>query len=215
VSIPEVPFRPWTVFIAEDHLIIRDVLIQQLQRSPRFTVLGSATDGKDAAKQCELLRPDLLVLDLELPLLSGIELAHHVHLTSPATEMLVFTGTAKPSLLQAVIAAGVRGIVRKTQKPEQLFAAMEEAASGRPVFDEEFLRYIQETKTQCSLADLTLREREVFYMVAQGRSNKEVAGELAISVKTAENHRKNLMGKLGAQNASDLTREAYRLGILG
>ncbi|WP_438482998.1 LuxR C-terminal-related transcriptional regulator [Oleiharenicola lentus] len=209
---------PVTIYVVEDHVVIRELLISQLDSMPGYHVVGYSADGATACREVPQLNPNLLLLDLELPDITGIEVAYRVMETVPDTRILVFTGAAQPSLLQAAVAAKVHGIARKAAPLPTLLEAIDAVAHGRTYYDEllvgEMRDWAAAAKGHASLHDLTLREQEVFRLVANGRSNKEVANDLGISIKTAENHRKNLMQKLGAKNATDLTREAFRLGVL-
>jgi DNA-binding NarL/FixJ family response regulator len=210
--------QPTTLYIVEDHLVIRDLLVLQFKEVKTYRVIGSAADGQTACADVPKLNPQVVILDLELPDMTGIEVAYRLMETAKQTRVLIFTGATQTILLQAAIDAKVSGIVRKAGPLTRLLTAIDTVAAGKNFYDETLVGGIQNVTAapagHASLQDLTAREYEIFRLVANGRSNKEIASDLGISVKTAENHRKNLMQKLGTKNTADLTREAFRLGIL-
>jgi DNA-binding NarL/FixJ family response regulator len=210
---------PCTVFVADGHVAFGDLLIALLNNDLALRVVGFAKDGRETCEQCSRLRPRLLILDLELPVLNGVEVIARLIDASPETKVLLFTDTARPALLQGAIAGSVRGIVRKVEPVATVLDAIHTIADGHAYFEGKMLQLLQTSPhpppdRHGSLVDLTARELDVFRPVVEGRSNKEVALGLGISVKTTETHRKNLMQKLGARNTADLTREAFRLGVL-
>jgi len=204
------------VYLAEDHVAVRELLAAYLQVLPGYTVVGQSGDGRVAAEAIEALKPQVLIADLGLPGLDGIRLMREVAKTSPATQMLVFTSHSDAATVRQAFEAGARGMVEKSSPLSKLREALETVALGKPFFSDTVGRQLQLSMGQPARSPdgLTLREREILQLVAEGLSNKEVSQRLGISLKTAENHRHNLMAKLGARNASDLTREAFRLGLM-
>jgi DNA-binding NarL/FixJ family response regulator len=205
-----------TVYLAEDHVAVRELLAGYVAVLPGYAIIGQSGDGRVAAEAVEALKPNVLIVDLGLPGLDGIGLMREVARTSPSTQMLVFTSHADSAAVRRAFEAGARGMVEKTSPLSKLKDALVTVAAGRPYFSDTVGRQLQLSMGQNvrSTDGLTAREREILQLVAEGLSNKEVSGRLGISLKTAENHRHNLMGKLGARNASDLTREAFRLGLM-
>ena len=205
-------------YLAEDHVAIRQLLVRHLAMLPGYRVVGEASDGTQVAAACRRLKPNVLVLDLGLPGLGGVEVAQAVSHESPRTRILVFTANHSPTAVRQALEAGALGMVEKSASFETLLQALEAVAVGSAFFGEAITQQMQRA-FQAPAADdpaggLTPREREVLKLVAGGRSNKEVAEQLGISNKTAENHRHNLMTKLDAHNAADLTRAAFQLGVL-
>lgn len=206
------------IFIAEDHVAIREVLAAYLQTRPHLEVIGEASDGLIALDQCRKLKPDLVLLDIDLPGMNGISIARALTSTTPETHILVFSSHYDTATVRQALETGARGIIEKTSQVETLLKAIETVGAGRAYFGERVTKILQQsfsepTSTRSS-DNLTAREREVLQLIAEGCSNKDVASRLGISIKTAENHRHHLMQKLGTRNAADLTREAFRLGLV-
>jgi DNA-binding NarL/FixJ family response regulator len=209
---------PISIYVAEDHVAIRELLVSHLGMLPGYRVVGQTHDGHQVVKDCLLLQPRLLILDLGLPALNGVEVARTLTKSVPNMQILIFTSHHDAATVRQVLEAGARGMVEKSAPFDRLLKAIEAVAAGRAYFGEAVTEALQRSfmdpPVTRSNDQLTTREREVLQLVAEGLSNKEVSTRLGISVKTAENHRHNLMRKLGAHNGSDLTREAYRLGFL-
>jgi len=205
-----------SVYLAEDHVAVRELLASYLAVFPVYAVVGQSGDGRLAADEIAALKPNLLIVDLGLPGIDGIRLMREVAQTSPATHMLVFTSHCDAGSVRQAFEAGARGMVEKSSPLSKLTEAIESVAAGRPFFSDAVARQLQLSLGQPARSPdgLTVREREILQLVAEGFSNKEVSHRLGISPKTAENHRHHLMSKLGARNASDLTRQAFRLGLV-
>lgn len=207
-----------TIYLAEDHVAIRELLVAHLRMTPGYTVVGQTDDGRKVLDDCLRLKPRLLILDLGLPGLNGVEVARGVAKALSQTQILIFTSHYDAATVRQVLEAGARGMVEKSAPFDQLVKAIESVAAGKAFFGgavtEALQRSFSEPVATRTVDNLTTREREVLQLVAEGLSNKEISARLGISVKTAENHRHNLMRKLDAHNGSDLTREAYRLGLL-
>lgn len=209
--------KPVSVVIAEDHVAIGTLLSRLLEARGAYRVLEQFTRGADVARRCHELRPQLLILDIELPDMSGLQVAREVAATTPETHILVFSGNIHPEVVCDALRAGVRGILEKTAGLELLESAVATVSLGRDFFGPavlpilpQALRLMQDAPTD----GLTDREREILVLVAEGMSNRAIAQRLGISERTVGNHRANTMGKLGAHNAADLTREAMRLGLV-
>lgn len=207
-----------TIYLADDHVAIREMLARCFRALPGYQVVGETNDGRRVLEDCLRLKPRLLILDLGLPGLHGIEVARALAKAMPELPILVFSSQDDPASVRQVLQAGARGIVEKTAPLETLLQAVESVGAGRAFFGETITQALQRSFVEPVATQapdlLTVREREVLQLVAEGSSNKDVAARLGISVKTAENHRHNLMRKLAARNASDLTREAFRLGLV-
>ena len=180
--------------------------------------MGQTADGRRVLEDCRKLRPRLLLLDIGLPGLGGIEVARSVTRELPETSILIFTSHDDTATVRQVMEAGVRGMVEKSAPFETLLKAIDTVGAGKAFFGDAVTQalhrsFVDPNPTK-SDDGLTSRERQVLQLVAEGRSSKEICTTLGISLRTAENHRYNIMRKLDAHNAADLTRAAYRLGLL-
>jgi DNA-binding NarL/FixJ family response regulator len=209
--------KPVTVVIAEDHEAIRILLVRQLESRGAYRVLRHVTHGAQVAAICAELKPQLLILDVELPDRSGLDVAREVAVASPDTHILIFTGFMQPSVICEALQAGVRGILEKTAGLDALEAAVSTVSLGREYYGEAVLPILPQALKMLRDAPaggLTEREREVLGLIAEGLSSRQIAERFGISERTVGNHRANMMSKLGAHNAADLTREALRLGLV-
>ena len=206
------------IFLAEDHVAIREVLAVYIQTRPHLKVVGEASNGLQVVEQCARLKPNLLLLDIDLPGMNGISIAHMLTASTPETHILIFSSHYDAATVRQVLEAGARGIIEKTSPIETLMKAIETVGAGRPYFGERVTRILEQSFSKPiatrSADNLTAREREILQLIAEGCSNKDVSSRLGISIKTSENHRHHLMQKLGTRNAADLTREAFRLGLV-
>lgn len=210
--------QPLTLYIAEDHTAIRELLVNYLSMAKAYKIVGQTADGRKVVEDCRRLSPQLLILDLGLPGLGGLEIARTLSRELPQISILIFSSHDDALTVRQAMEAGARGMVEKSSSFETLLKAIDTVGAGRAFFGAAVTQalhkaFIDQT-TSRSPDSLTPREREVLQLVAEGRSNKEIQTALGISLRTAENHRHNLMRKLDAHNAADLTRAAYRLGVL-
>ncbi len=212
------PSKPVTVYLAEDHVAIRELLRNHLGMLPEYKVVGEAADGAVAVQECLRLKPQLLVLDLGLPGTSGLEILQQLRQAGSTARILIFSSHQDQAIVREALEAGALGMVEKSAPFNTLLKAIETVAAGRSFLGEAITQAVQRSLQRHALPEgagaLTPREREVLQQVAEGRSNKEVATRLGISLKTAENHRHRLMTKLKARNAADLTRIAFELGMI-
>jgi len=204
------------ILIADDHPLVRQGLRSLLEQHG-FTIVGEAADGREVTQLAQELEPDVAVLDLAMPLLNGLDAAREITRTSRRTKtILVTVHTADQYVLEA-LQAGVRGYVLKSQATAELVQAIQEVMRGG--------RYlspgISEAVVQAYLAKsdlpsdpLTPREREVLQLIAEGKTTKDIAGLLGVSVKTVESHRTRLMGKLDIRQTAGLVRYAIRRGLI-
>lgn len=206
-------FKPSTVLIAEDHTAIRDLLVRHLSASSQYQVIGQVEDGTHVISECERLQPRVLILDVDLPGLDGVVVARALQTRAPETHILVFSGFADHVTVRETMRAGVRGFVEKTAGIEIFDKALAAVSVGHTFFGDRILE-LAKTKPDEDGEKLSGRQMEVLQMVSQGLTTREISDRLRISLRTAEHHRHRLMSRLGAHNAADLTREAYRLGIL-
>jgi DNA-binding NarL/FixJ family response regulator len=228
ISLTEPPFRALDpevntglprILIVDDHLVVRRGLRAILEAQPGWTVLGEAENGLEAVEMAEALHPDVVIMDIAMPMMNGIEATRRIKAASPRTAVLVFTMVDSEELVRDVLAAGARGYLLKSDADRQIVTAIESLAAGRPflsaVAAERVLEaYLRGPGPNAAPPEpLTPREREVTQAIAEGLTNKEIARRLGISVKTVETHRATLMRKIGARSAVDVARYAARNNI--
>lgn len=207
------------VVIIEDQTAIRDMLEMVLRAEPGYTIAGSTGEGHLAWEICQRERPDLIILDIMLPGLNGMEILRRVQKNYPTMHTLVFSGHQNVSLVRETIRAGAHGFVEKTASLAELKKGIEAVSAGGSYFGPEIAALLRDAvlnpETSVSKAEiLTAREREVLQLIAESHSTKEVAAKLSVSVKTADNHRTNLMRKLGIHDVASLTRYAIQIGLV-
>jgi DNA-binding NarL/FixJ family response regulator len=208
------------ILVADDHEIVRQGLRGLVEAQPGWEVVGEAVDGREAVDQAKRLRPDVVVLDVSMPNLNGLEATRQIRKALPDTEVLVLTMHDSEPLVREVLEAGARGYVLKSDAGRELVTALETVHDHKPYLTSRvseivldgFLRSggTNEAATPPRTVRLSPREREIAQLLAEGKSNKEVAVTLDISVKTAETHRTNLMRKLDLHSISELVRYAIR-----
>jgi DNA-binding NarL/FixJ family response regulator len=210
-----------TIVLADDHHVVRQGLRVLLEGQPDFQLVGEAGDGLEAIQSVERLKPDVLVIDLMMPSLNGLEATRQVSQRSPHTRVVILSMHADEAYVLAALRNGAAGYVLKDSSAADLVQAVREVAAGRrylssPLSERAIEAYVQ--KAADAALDpyemLTNREREVLHLAAEGHTNAEIADQLSISPRTAETHRANLMHKLGLRTHTDLIRYALRRGIL-
>jgi two-component system response regulator NreC len=209
------------ILLADDHHVVRQGLQALLKSEPHFQLVGEAGDGIEAVRLAERLKPDVLVTDVMMPGLSGLEVTRQVTKNVPKTRVVILSMHTSVAYVFEAIKNGASGYVLKDSQASDLIKAVKEVAAGRrylspPLSERALEAYARKVK---SAPDdpyelLTTREREVLQMVAEGRTSAEIANRLFISPRTAEGHRANLMRKLGLQNHTDLVLFALKRGIL-
>lgn len=214
---------PLRILIADDHEVVRRGLRQLLAGRPGWQVVGEATTGREAVRIAEQLKPDVVILDITMPELNGLEAAHRILKSLPRTEVLILTMHESEQRVRDVLDAGARGYLLKTDAGRDLVAAVEALSQHKMFFTSKVAELVLEgylkgsvraDEARSPLSRLTSREREILQLLAEGKTNKEVAAELDISVKTALAHRANIMHKLGFDSLSDLVRFAIRHEII-
>lgn len=199
----------------DDHASIRDMLVSILKRDLAYEVVGEAGTGLEALRLCAQLKPDMVILDLMLPELSGTEVLRRMHATLPATRVLVYSGTYSRSLIIEALKCQPHGFVEKSDTLQCLRDAISTVAAGGSYFTQCAAGYVIAAHSDgTDSSSLTEREREVLQMVAEGRSNKQISHQLGVSNKTVENHRAHLMNKLKIHDIAGLTRYAVKLGMV-
>ena len=210
-----------TIVLADDHRIVRQGLRALLASEADFEVVGEADDGREALELVKRLTPDVLVLDLMMPGLNGLEVARQLPRQSPGVRVVVLSMHDDEGFVLEALANGVSGYVLKDSNSSDLVHAVREVAAGRrylspPLSDRAIEAYQQRAKVGAmdKHETLTTREREVLQLSAEGHTNSEIAARLGISTRTAETHRSRVMHKLGLHTQSDLIRYAIRRGII-
>ena len=209
------------VLLADDHSIVRRGLRALLEEAGH-TVVAEAGDGLEAIRLCEEHRPDLLILDIGMPRLNGIEVAARTQKLPRPPGVIILSMYGDESYIIRALAAGARAYVLKSATDEDLLPAVQAVASGKPFFSpavaavlvEDYVRRLQTRGLTDSFLLLTDREKEVLQLLAEGRSNKEVATLLDLGLSTVETHRANLMQKLGLHNTAEIVLYAVRKGII-
>jgi DNA-binding NarL/FixJ family response regulator len=208
-----------TIILADDHNIIRHGIRALLTMEADFEIVGEALTGREAVALTEQLSPNVVVMDLAMPLLNGMEAARQIILNSPDTKVIVLSAYDDKEHVQQAIAAGATGYLLKLTAAQELIQAVREVNKGNAYFSPQISKRLQDEfnplvlKAQASAA-LSVREAEVLQLVAEGYVNKQIADELAISIKTVEKHRQSLMNKLDLHCTADLVRHAAAKGIV-
>ena len=211
------------ILIADDHELVRKGLRAVLESQPGWKVCGEAINGRQAVELAKQLGPDVIVLDVTMPELNGLEATRQILKAIPQAEVLILTMHESEKLVSEVLTAGAHGYILKADTSRLLVSAVELLAQHQPFFtgkiSEVVLRgYLNPGKNGKSAAGaaqrLTAREREIVQLLAEGKSNKEVAVALGVNVKTVDAHRANIMHKLGLHSVTDLVRYAIRNHII-
>ena len=207
------------ILLVDDHAVVRRGVRSLLESQQGWEVCGEATTGRDAVEQSRRLRPDVVVMDLSLPELNGLDATRQILKDAPDTEVLVLTMHHSEELARDALQAGARGYVLKSDADENLIAAVDNLRRHKPFLTStvtEFVLddYLRPGDSVQEEVAVTTREREIIQLVAEGQSNKEAAATLGISVKTIEAHRANIMRKLRLRSVSDLVRYAIRNQIV-
>jgi DNA-binding NarL/FixJ family response regulator len=206
------------ILLADDHAILREGLVRLLE--PRFEVLGAVADGRALIREVERLRPDVVVLDVGMPLLNGIEAATRLAESSRTVKIVFLTQHAGKEYVQAAFRIGASGYVLKNAASAELDTALTEVLAGRRFLSSELRERFGEPDLLRSGSGgllgtkLTPRQREVLQLVAEGKSAKEIANILNISVKTVEFHKASIMDELGVRTTAELTRYAVEIGMV-
>jgi DNA-binding NarL/FixJ family response regulator len=209
------------VLLADDHAIVRRGLRGLLEAAGE-TVVAEAGDGLEAVRLCEELRPDLLILDIGMPALSGIEVAARAQKLDRPPGVIILSVHGDESYIMRALAAGARAYLLKSATDEDLMPAVRAVAAGKPFFSpavtavlvEDYMRQLRARGLTDTYHLLTDREKEVLQLLAEGRSNKEVAQLLDLGLSTVETHRGNMMQKLNLHNTAEIVLYAVRKGII-
>lgn len=208
--------KTYSVIIADDHDIIRDAIQSKMEASPSqggpsFELLIAVNNGIEAIANVKKHKPDLLFLDISMPLASGSEIIHDIRRWSPDTKILVFTGITAPGLLAGIVEAGVDALCSKSASLDDMFDKIPTIMMGGRYVAPELVSMIERGQKTLTL---TGRERQILNMVVAGKTNKEIASELVISPKTVDKHRTSLMSKLDVHSVAQLMARAIQDGLI-
>lgn len=206
------------ILLADDHDVVRRGLVDMFNSHQGWEVCGEASNGREAVRMSLSLKPDVAVLDLYMPELNGLEATRQIRRELPRTEVLIFSMHETEQLIREVLAAGARGYVLKSDAGRHLITAVEALSHHKPFFTarvseallDSYLKSAARPDEDSAFRTLTDREREIVQMLAEGKSNKEIATLLSISVKTVETHRATVMRKLGINSIVELVHYAIR-----
>jgi DNA-binding NarL/FixJ family response regulator len=208
------------ILVVDDHAVVRRGVRSLLESHEGWDVCGEATTGRDAVEQSRRLRPDVVVMDLSLPELNGLDATRQILKDAPETEVLVLTMHQSEELARDVLQAGARGYVLKSDADANLITAVEHLRQHKPFLTPTVTEFVLDgyirdgADPDAARGAVTPREREIIQLIAEGKSNKDAASALSISVKTIEAHRANIMRKLHLRSVSDLVRYAIRNKIV-
>lgn len=215
--------EPITVVLCEDHLIVREGLRKILEAERDIEVIGEASTGREAVAMARKSRPDVMVMDIAMPLLNGLEAARQIHKAVPKSKVLILSAHDDDPYIEKVMELGVAGYLIKQTSAALLAEAIRTVHDGETIFSPDIAKKLHHQKRTSrgskdsavkGSARLTPRETEVLQLVAEGMANKQVGVELGISIKTVEKHRDNLMRKLDIHDTASLTRYAIKTGIV-
>lgn len=219
--------KPWTLLVVDDHDVVVKGIEAEIGKTPAFELTGTASDGPGAVEQARALQPDIVVLDVSLPGMNGVEAAYRIREVSPKSRIVVFSMHSEKELVLSLFRAGIAGYVLKEETVEDLVNALEIVRNGSTYYSRKVNDLLHEHMLELELGDgkealqvqdgiarLSTREKEIFPLLADGMTIKEIADRLCISPKTVESHKYNIFDKLGARSIADLTKLAIRKGLV-
>jgi DNA-binding NarL/FixJ family response regulator len=214
--------KPIRILLADDHTVVRKGLRLLLESQPEFQVIADAANGREAVAMAEEHRPDVVVMDVAMPTLNGIEAARQISARLPQTSVVFLSMHSDEGYVLRALKAGARAYLLKDSAEQDLINAVKAVREGKAFFSpaiskmlvEDYMRQMQERKVEDSYELLTTREREVLQLLAEGKNNKEVAGVLNLSLYTVETHRSNIFQKLNLHSGAELILYAIRKGVI-
>jgi len=206
------------VFVVEDQTILRDLICRLLESYPDIEVLGAIGDGQRALEEITHKQPDIVILDIMLPNLNGVEVLRSLKAHERRPKVLIFSAFPSKNMVKKVLEAGIEGFVEKNASLSELEVAIEKIVGDQTYFGLRIVDIMREIMVNPSSGDsldeLTPRERQIWQLIAESSTSKEIAQKLSISVKTADTHRANLMKKLDVHDVAGLTRQALAFGLI-
>jgi len=215
--------KPITVLLAEDHTIVREGFRKMLEFEPDLVAVGEAQDGRQAVALAKKLRPDVVLMDIAMPHLNGLEATRQILKELPATRVLILSAHNDDAYVDTAIASGAVGFLLKQSSAHEVCRAIREVHQGKTFFSPAISRRLNRLRPQSldragrpspKAVELTSREQEVLQLIAEGEANKQIAAALGIGIKTVEKHREHLMQKLDIHDTAGLTRYAIGAGII-
>lgn len=212
-----------TVLLADDHDIVRQGLCALLRADGGFKLVGEARNGREAVELARTLHPDVILMDIAMPVLNGLEASRQILTTNPAAKVVILSAHSEPVYVERMVEVGVAGFLEKQTSADILAKAIREIAAGRTFCSPAIAKLLptdagksrdRHGMIRANSSRLTSRECEVLQLVAEGSANKQIASELGISIKTVEKHRQHLMDKLNIHDTAGLTRHAIKTGII-
>jgi DNA-binding NarL/FixJ family response regulator len=212
-----------SVLLAEDHAVVRQGLSALLRADGHFVMVGEAKNGREAVAMARDLRPDVILMDIAMPLMNGLEATRQILAADPAAKIVILSAHSDDEYIQRMSEVGVAGFLEKQTSADILTQAIRKVADGEAFFSPSITKRLRDNLRQARSREgrvkangirLTSREAEVLQLVAEGAANKGVAAELGISIKTVEKHRQHLMDKLNIHDTAGLTRYAISVGVI-
>jgi len=212
-----------SVLLAEDHMIVREGLLKLLDVEPEIEVIGQASNGREAVELTLKLKPDVVIMDIAMPLLNGLEATRQIRQSSPATKVLILSAHSDDAYIDGMMEMGATGYLIKQTSAHHLSKAIKEVYRGNTFFSPSISKKMahqnqrsldRKGQPKVTFTQLTTREMEVLQLIAEGKANKQTASLLNISIKTVEKHREHLMEKLDIHDTAGLTRYAIEAGII-
>lgn len=208
--------KPIRILVADDHPVVRDGLVAMLSTQADFQVVAEASSGQETVEKAAALQPDVLLLDLEMPDMDGVEALKSLHARYPSMRALVFTAFDTDERILGALRAGAQGYLLKGAPRDELFHAVRVVSGGgsllQPVVASKLLQHM--SAGSLNAPDLTRREMEVLALLGQGKSNREIAEELVVSERTAKYHVSSILSKLGANNRTEAVSIAVQQGLI-
>ena len=217
------PQKQISVLLAEDHSIVRQGLCALLRTDGNFIIAGEAKTGREAVELAKALRPDVILMDIAMPVLNGLEATRQILAADPKAKVVILSAHSDDEYIERTTSAGVVGFLEKQTSAEVLTKAIQEVAKGKKYYSPSIAKRMRDSQgtvrgrdglPKANGARLTSRESEVLQLVAEGSANKQVAATLGISIKTVEKHRQHLMDKLDIHDTAGLTRYAISSGVI-
>lgn len=206
------------IYLIEDQIILRELVGRLVEEIPDCNIIGESGDGLEGLSACRDLKPDLVIVDIMVPSLNGLEVIRLLRKEIPGVKLMIFSSYSSRERVQAAMKAGVNGIVHKNASIEELEEGIQRVLAGESFMSRQILEILRDLMLNPevveSIEKLTTRERELLQLIAEGNTTKEIASRLSISVKTADTHRTNVMNKLDIHDIAGLTRFAIQNGLV-